>query len=499
MSIHAQLSPEAVERLRAQSRNTTLSAIAISLLALVFIGVLLALWLLPIFTTGSEPTLDIVRTVRAEPITTQAPKVPMSQARPSAPSRTQAPVIASTPAQINIPTPDIPITLPSMNYGSGEDFGDGGIGGGDGNSNKGQFTGIQGSTFGSRCDLKERLRRLAENGGNDACEAAVVKGLRWLKQTQNEDGSWTSTNREAMTGLALLAFLGHCETPLSEEFGNAVTRAIAYLIDSSMKNKGYLTGNLPAISGCYEHAIGTYALAEAYTLCSKLGVVGIPNLRECVEKAVNIIIAGQHPSGGWDYRYDVGATRGGDVSVSGWQIQALKAANHTGIEFREMRKVTTKALGYLSDCQASNGAFGYTARKEPNGARFALTGVGVLAFQMWDKPRAREVRRGIDFIAKDSGISWGNGDKGHGDLYSAYYDSQAMMNQGGNDWLEYNKTFRDSLLNNQAPNGTWPATKDGHHGLGGAGGWNEHYRTTLCILMLEVYYRFLPGTGGAPK
>lgn len=489
-----------MERLRAQRRNSTVSAIVIALLALVFIGLLLALWLLPIFTTSDEKMVILEPSGSTNVIIDPPIKQPVSKATPSAPSRHQSRVIVGTaPAPVNIVTPDIPLTVPSMDFGAGNDFGDGGAGDQLG-TGRGNFIGIRGTTFGSRCDLKERLRRLAENGGNDACEDAVVKGLRWLKQTQNEDGSWTSTNREAMTGLALLAFLGHCETPLSEEFGDAVTRAITYLVDTSMKNNGYLTRNLAAIPGCYEHAIGTYALAEAYTMCSKLGVAEIPNLRQSVEQGVNIILAGQHPSGGWDYRYDVNATRGGDVSVSGWQIQALKAANHTGIEFKEMRKASAKALDYLANCQAANGGFGYTARKEPNGPRFGLTGVGVLAFQMWDKPKAREVRRGIDFIAKDPGISWGNGGKGHGDLYSAYYESQAMMNQGGNDWLNYNRTFREPLLRNQAANGTWPATKETNHGIGGGGGsWNEHYRTTLCILMLEVYYRFLPGTGAEPK
>jgi hypothetical protein len=497
MSIHAQVSPEALERLRAQRRNTTLSAIAISLLTLVFIGVLLALWLLPIFNAPDDK-LTLVPAYKQPldpPLT--PPTTPLTRSKPSAPSPEATRLLTTRErAAVNIPQPDIAVSIPSLDFGSADDFGEGiGTGLGNGPGEGDQFKGID-RQLGARCSREDRLARLAKNGGTEECEEAVLKGLRWLKQTQRPDGGWTSTNTEAMTGLALLAYLGHCETPLSEEFGDSVLRAITFLVDSSMKNNGYLTRNLGATSGCYEHAIATYALAEAYTFCSKIGMEEIPNLRESVEQAVTIILNGQHPSGGWDYKYDRVSPRGGDVSITGWQIQALKAAKHTGIKFAEMDQVSRKALDYLASCQAADGGFGYTARKEPNGSRFALTGVGVLAFQMWDKPNAREVRRGIEAIAKDPGISWGNGEAGHGDLYSAYYESQAMMNQGGREWLAYNKSFRDPLLKHQLPNGTWPATAEASHGLGGAGGWKEHYRTCLCILMLEVYYRFLPGTGG---
>jgi hypothetical protein len=53
-------------------------------------------------------------------------------------------------------------------------------------------------------------------------EAAIMRGLNWLKSVQDEDGGWgdkdkndqgqpVKTDRDAMTGMALLAYLGHCE------------------------------------------------------------------------------------------------------------------------------------------------------------------------------------------------------------------------------------------------------------------------------------------------
>ena len=43
-----------------------------------------------------------------------------------------------------------------------------------------------------------------------------------------------------MTGLALLAYFGHCETPVSEEFGDSCMKGIVYLVNLGMKNDGKL-------------------------------------------------------------------------------------------------------------------------------------------------------------------------------------------------------------------------------------------------------------------
>ena len=117
----------------------------------------------------------------------------------------------------------------------------------------------------------------------------------------------------------------------------------------------------------------------------------------------------------------------------------------------------------------------------------------MLCLQMWDKGSAAPVRNGAKYLRKNSTFKYG--DKGNAsDLYCHYYESQAMMNRGGEDWKFYNKNFRDELLAAQDADGSFKATGGGGHQMNRA-----HYRTCLCILMLEVYYRFLPGTGAGTK
>ena len=80
---------------------------------------------------------------------------------------------------------------------------------------------------------------ITENGGTPQCEEAVVKSLKWLQKQQNKDGSWGGTPQNskcAMTGLALLYYLAHCETPLSEDFGETVLKGISFLVDQGVKN-----------------------------------------------------------------------------------------------------------------------------------------------------------------------------------------------------------------------------------------------------------------------
>ncbi len=379
--------------------------------------------------------------------------------------------------------------------GSGAGFGKGaGMGGGVGlGGGVGKMFGLIPETMRKRCSKEDRLARLKENGGTPACDEAVTKGLRWLKSKQNSDGSWGGANKPAMTGLALLAYLGHCETPASEEFGDSSMKGIVYLVNLGMKNDGKLASNFTANGWVYEHGIATYALGEAATFCKELKVE-IPGLMEVTEKAGQFIIDNQHKNGGWAYLYSTGDKAHTDTSVVGWQIQALKACSHTNIKFRGMNSSISKGLRYLSEMQNDNGGFGYSSSKSPvgGGKYFTLTGVGTLCHQMWGKGNASEARNGVKYIRENTKFDWNTENS---DLYNHYYESQAMMQAGGDDWKFYNDLFRDQLLNNQNPDGGWKAPKYTGHGLGK----NEIYRNALSILMLEVYYRFLNSSGGGTR
>lgn len=488
MSLHAELTPEAAERLRAQKRNSTLSSLLISILTMVLVGLILGLLALKAVTieqpdivtyTASSSTDDSLETKEINPTI---------QRKPSAPSSSMAKVIAAnTASPTAIPVPDIDTPVPSADFGDGNDFGAGWGSGGEGGG--GGFGNIP-AEMRKRCSKEDRLQRLAESGGNEACEDAVLKALRFLQANQHKNGSFGKDKPVALTGLALLAFLGHCETPLSPEFGDTVTKAMVYLVDNNLKQKGKSSSDLKDRHWCYEHAMAMYALSESYTFCKQLGIESVvPQLKETVEAGTNWILDNQSDSGGWAYDYDTSAE--GDSSIAAWHLQALKAAKATEIKFTKMNRAITGGLRYLDDCQDSGGGFGYRKNRKPVGAtngHYTLTGAGTLCFQQHKGTSNSNARKGVKYMQKESKFSFATGDA---NFYEHYYSSQAMINHGGDAWNAYNNLVRDELLKNQKKDGSWPAQK-----FTGSKA-DPIYFTALGTLMLEVYYRFLPGTGTA--
>jgi hypothetical protein len=319
-----------------------------------------------------------------------------------------------------------------------------------------------------------------------ASEEAVLRGLRWLRDHQNADGSWGEKNKSAMTGLGLLCFLGHGELPESKEFGLAVNRSVQWLINGGTEFEGRLSmtkgdwgsGN----TGVYEHAIATYALGEFYTLTEDQRVL------EVLRPAIAFIVAGQGPDGGWSYRYDKSQ---GDTSVSGWQVQALKAAHLTKLNLPGVDAALDQAMKNFDRVQGPNGGYGYRGPED----RYSLTGVGVLSELFWRNARDRGLHRSVEFITAKSEKEFPlryQGEKG--DLYAWYYHAQAMCMFGGGAWSNWDRHFTSEIVQAQTPSGDWPPMRaPGVGNLQDAQNLTgQVYRTSLCILMLEVYYRYLP-------
>ena len=480
MSIHARLNPEAQANLEAQRRASVITSMIIAVLSVVLVILILFFILIPsLFVTS--PTIVAYTAGSEEEDPLQEKRITREVTpKPNAPSSAMAKVMAAvTPSPTAVPVPEIE-AAPALTFGFRDDIGQGwGTGGNGGGGGFGRIP----AAMRKRCSKIDRLRRLKQSGGTKECEEAVVSALRWFKQVQRPDGSWGGSHQVAQTGLVLLAYLGHCETPLSEEFGDAVTNGMVYLIDNSEKNKGRLCTTRGDKHYVYEHGIATYALAEAYMFCRVLGL-NIPNLEKSVQLGVQWIIDNQNPSGGWDYGFGEGS-RGGDMSITAWQLQALKAGYHSRLKFRNLPECISKALTYCQRCQNSNGGFGYTG---PNsGGGFPLTGAGVLCFQQHKGTNHQAARKGMDFIDRNARINYQTGPC---NLYEHYYVSQAAINHGGRSWLNYNDKFRDTLLSGQQPDGHFRSPPNRGHGPN-----DPVYNTALATLMLEVYYRFLPGTG----
>ncbi len=317
-------------------------------------------------------------------------------------------------------------------------------------------------------------------------EDTVLRGLVWLRDHQSPDGSWGERNKGAMTGLALLCFLGHGELGDSPIFGYAVNSGVQWLIDQGTLHEGRLSmtdaGWGPGNSGVYEHAIATYALGEYLTMSKDTRVL------EVFRKAVNYIVVGQGPDGGWMYHFD---KTQGDTSVSGWQVQALKAAHLTELNLPGVGTALDRAMEHFERVRGPSGGYGYRGPED----RYSLTGAGVLCQLFWGGKKTADLRRSVDFIRDQSAVEFPvKYQHEKADLYAWYYDTQAMLMFGGTAWLDWNKKFQDEIVHAQTLDGSWPAMKAPGHGnlQSDPSTTGTAYRTALGVLMLEVYYRYMP-------
>ncbi len=75
-------------------------------------------------------------------------------------------------------------------------------------------------------------------------------------------------------------------------------------------------------------------------------------------------------------------------------------------------------------------------------------------------------------------------------MYFNYYASQALYHTGGKGWERWNSRMREYLVNSQATAGHEAGSwyfQDQHGQVGG-----RLYTTAMAVMILEVYYRFLP-------
>ncbi len=333
-----------------------------------------------------------------------------------------------------------------------------------------------------------RQASIAAYGGRwgEYAEAAVLRALAWLVANQNPDGSWGTQDKEGYAGLAILTFLAHGETTASEKYGSTVEKGIRFLVARQNEKGEFATG--ANAGGVYGHAIATYAISEAY------GMTRIPSLKGVMERSIQVLIDGQKNHGGWImYTFEGGDSARWDVSLSGFCIQAFKAAYIAGAENPGLKAAMDKSAEFLKERQREDGGFPYSARnpgRQPN-----MTAVGVLCLQLLGYSGDNATKSGLHFL-RDADCSWQRPEGAP--TYSWYYVTQAKFHQGGAAWSSWNNKFAPTLIRNQNEDGSWLSpglalTGDGvTREFRGNEMNNKVYATTFAALSLQVYYRFLP-------
>jgi hypothetical protein len=384
---------------------------------------------------------------------------------------------------------------------------------------------------------------------DDATRAAIDRGLRFLVRTQNADGSWTcdagkKVNNEyyvfpgakegpgkdavaggkdahhvGVTSLAILAFLAAGHAPGRGPYGPVVDRAVGFLL-SCVQRDGYI--DYGQQSRMYDHAFATLAMAEVY------GMSRAPELRDNLQRAVELTVKCQNDTGGWRY---APFTVDSDMSVTVCQVVALRAAKNVGL--RVPQSTIDRALGYVISSAITDdgsaveedevGAFMYQpASTHFNRSSFSLAAAGLTTlFQagLYDNGalKAYVQRRGLDpsrVPSVDATVSYmrnhyrdtlapgqaAQAGRHFFYFYGNYYAAQAMYNVGGTDpalWERWYDTVRRDLLSMEVrgraagPDGGGLGAIEESHWVSNVG--EQHtFATSVAILILSIPFDYLP-------
>jgi hypothetical protein len=348
------------------------------------------------------------------------------------------------------------------------------------------FSGRQGP---ARAELVRR------EGGTVQSEKAVEAGLDWLARHQRGDGGWSlhyqgqcvapgcpeSPSMEsdtAATGLALLPMLGSGHSHMAKgRYQVALRRGLQWIIGNQKRDGDLFTGGA-GTAQFYSHAIATMALCEAY------GLTQDKTLKAPAQKAINFIIRSQNPDdGGW--RYFPGSA--GDTSVFGWQMMALRSARLAGLDLNKNVMARCKRYLDLAAVDETKVTYAYMPGRAETPV---MTAEALLTRQYLGWPR--------DFPALLKGVALVSANlegPQERNIYYWYYATQLLHNMHGKAWDTWNARVRETLVGMQmtgeaCDRGSWDPRSPEPDRWGIAGG--RLYVTSLSLLTLEVYYRYLP-------
>lgn len=314
---------------------------------------------------------------------------------------------------------------------------------------------------------------------------AVDKGLAWLAKNQQADGSWEqgSTSSTAVPSLAVMAFLARGHMPGQGRYGDVINKAIDYVL-SCQGEKGLISKGEHGNAAMYEHGISTSMLSEAFGMVDDTRK---QRIEKALARAVQLILDAQHPggkekpmphTGGWRYQP---TQADADISVSGWQLMALRGAANCGATVP--KSALEAGREYIRRCayKGDEGGFTYEAAKGPPNA--ARTGTGIVALEMLGEHSSKEATKGGDYLLAHIPD---NPQSGEFYYYAVYYDSQALFQLGDKYWETGYPKLVATLLAGQDDRGVW-AQGGGQEQQAG-----EAYRTSMAILALCVPFRYLP-------
>jgi len=309
-------------------------------------------------------------------------------------------------------------------------------------------------------------------------DAAIVRALEFLAREQQSSGAWRTASAgesTAATSLAIMAFMAAGHVPGEGPYAVAIDRGIRWLLAQQDDEGVFSDRNTHGRMYC--HGISTLMLAEVLGMTPEAESA---NVRRALERAVRVILLAQNVrkdgrnAGGWRYQP---TSNDSDLSVTGWQLLALRAAKNVGCDVPAEN--IDRAVAYVKRCSVrDNQGFAY---QPSSGASAVRTGTGILALEICGEHHSAEAMGGADYLLRRP-LQYRDAFF----FYGAYYCGLGMFQIGGRHWEETQEHLVDILLSNQQRDGSW----ESGNGLERDAG--QIYSTSMAVLSLAVEYQYLP-------
>ena len=306
------------------------------------------------------------------------------------------------------------------------------------------------------------------------------RGLRYLADTQVEDGSWSGTGGgPGITGICVMALMASGEDPDFGPYATHIRKALRNIIVNQSAKTGYI-GKYPMGHGSmYHHGFALLALSEAYGAVSERLLwegSDVPaekrrTLGEALELAVRSALTAQkkNPWGAWRYSPEA---QDADTTVAGTVLMGVLGARNAGIEVPN--EAIDKAVGFFQTHTMRDGSVAYQMTRN-FGLGVTRSAIATLIYAIAKRKDTPEYKAASEYIKRRIDH---RGD-GH-PFYNLYYMAQALFQSDFEAWKAWNQQTIERLQRMQSDDGSFSST----HG--------KAYGTGMAILALALNYRLLP-------
>jgi hypothetical protein len=335
---------------------------------------------------------------------------------------------------------------------------------------------------------------------------AIQKGLAWLAQQQNKDGSWPARDNPSdvsCTALAGLALLMEGSTAAKGKYAGNVARAVDLMVRNCqagaddgligarerLDRKGYMFGQSYALL-FLASAYAREEKTDAKGLDARLARVRQRDMEEVLKRVAGFSARAQSSTGGWYYISRQDGVDDDEASATLAQVLALRAAQQAGIKLPE--QMLTKAYAYLARMTTPAGGIPLSSRRagQAGAERPAFT-IAAFASTLGSKQVNPALAKKWLTFSKFNVAS-----SPRTEAYALFHYAVAMHGLGQHGyarlfkkddpfmvWSKSRKHFLDGVLGSQAADGSW-ALRD----------WNTNraFGTAISLITLQLDNEHVP-------